>query len=407
MHQHLRLLLFLASLGVSLHAAGQSGFRPGYVVPVAGDTLRGEVELRGAQQVARLCRFRTNSASAVTEYQPAQLRGYGATAGPRFETVPAKPGLPVFMEVLVSGKASLYTMYNDDDEQQFFMRSPQGAVLALQQRDTVKTAEPGARSAQVKERNYLFRPVLKQALADCLPAVITIPKVELKESQLRKLFVAYNNCGREAPAADVAPAASKAALGLLAGVYRATLPFGNNPRTTLKTGWNPTAGLALSFRPGRFGEKLMLRLEALYTQDTFEEEVTVPGSGINLLGTAQRRTDVKLNALQVPALIRYSLPGRRLRAFLQAGPQASIGFGGSAQQRRTEQMNGSAPSTTTTSYDVRTFRLGGAVGAGLTLKAGTGAVQVEVRRSFTDTPVEQKVAGGVQATHLLLGYQFR
>lgn len=81
----LKNLLFTLALSVSLKAAAQTNFRPGYVVLPAGDTLRGEVDARGPQRSARQIRFRPTPDGPVQRYLPAGLRGYGLRKGPTYQ----------------------------------------------------------------------------------------------------------------------------------------------------------------------------------------------------------------------------------------------------------------------------------------------------------------------------------
>ncbi|WP_167851958.1 hypothetical protein [Hymenobacter elongatus] len=103
-------LLAVPLVALSSVAFAQSDFRPGYVVPTTGDTLRGEVDYRGEQRQAILCRFRAAANGAEVAYTPAQLRGYGLAQGQHYHSQLLPGAVPqyVFLEVLALGTLALY-----------------------------------------------------------------------------------------------------------------------------------------------------------------------------------------------------------------------------------------------------------------------------------------------------------
>ena len=60
-------LLWVAVLSglMSTRLLAQANFQPGYVLPLAGDTLRGEVDLQEGRLNAKACRFRPMAAAEV------------------------------------------------------------------------------------------------------------------------------------------------------------------------------------------------------------------------------------------------------------------------------------------------------------------------------------------------------
>jgi hypothetical protein len=71
-------LFIVGSIMVAaVSAQAQANFLPGYVVPLAGDTLRGEVDFRDSRANAQRVRFRANKEATVILYAPIELRAYG------------------------------------------------------------------------------------------------------------------------------------------------------------------------------------------------------------------------------------------------------------------------------------------------------------------------------------------
>ena len=75
--------LLLPLLAVSGEALAQTDFRPGYIIQLAGDTVRGEIDNRSAVRNATECRFRQGT---VRELAPAELLGYGLTGTKVYRT---------------------------------------------------------------------------------------------------------------------------------------------------------------------------------------------------------------------------------------------------------------------------------------------------------------------------------
>ncbi|RZK30110.1 MAG: polysaccharide biosynthesis tyrosine autokinase [Hymenobacter sp.] len=61
-------LLLLGAVSLSHQVCAQNAFTPGYLVQLNGDTIRGEVQLRGAMRSALMCRFRPTATAASTDY---------------------------------------------------------------------------------------------------------------------------------------------------------------------------------------------------------------------------------------------------------------------------------------------------------------------------------------------------
>lgn len=189
-----RFLLLSGFLGLlaPVRAQAQTNFRQGYVLPLAGDTLRGEVDSRDGRASAQRCRFRATAQSVVVTYLPAELRGYGLTVDNqhyRALTVAAAPQ-PYFLEVLVDGPAALYFLRDAQQREFYYVVSPQ-LPLAPLEHAFVRMVRDGR---TYSEEQAPYRNTLVVALAGCPAAQAQLPRLPFQESALRRVVAAYNHC---------------------------------------------------------------------------------------------------------------------------------------------------------------------------------------------------------------------
>jgi len=114
-----KLFLSLIALLFGIFSIAQSGFRPGFVIDLANDTIRGEVDLRGGGSMHNECRFRVARGATVITYKPFDIEAYGFDDG-RFFISREVNERPVFLEFLVKGYLNLYFLIQDSKER-FFM----------------------------------------------------------------------------------------------------------------------------------------------------------------------------------------------------------------------------------------------------------------------------------------------
>nr|WP_277881558.1 outer membrane beta-barrel protein [Hymenobacter cyanobacteriorum] len=234
-------------------------------------------------------------------------------------------------------------------------------------------------------------------------------RAELNESQLRNIFNRYNTCGPGQPAAkQLTTRATTVRIGLLAGAQRATSELSDDGEIALTSRFRPVAGIGLTVHPASFSPALTLRLEALYQTQLHESE---PYTRISFSALKTTRTpQIKLTTLRVPLLLRYALPTRSLRPYVQAGVEVAILL--DTHQALVisteEQLNRSSYMTTTYELAVRKLGYGPTGALGLLIPTGTvGSIQFEVRYNYLDnTSQSADVIGGARTLSLLAGYNF-
>lgn len=182
-------------------------FRPGWVLPAQGDTLRGEIEDNAWADAPMRVRFRAAANAAITSYLPAELRAFRIQGGRyfRYETLPldrtaqtAPDRLPEVIvrdqhpeaflaEVLVDGPAKLlYTSLST--VQHFFVQREGEPYLELSERAYLRL-ENGQRFA-VDANNY--RGELTHYFGDCPALMQRLPTTPFTKAGLVALVEAYN-----------------------------------------------------------------------------------------------------------------------------------------------------------------------------------------------------------------------
>jgi hypothetical protein len=326
----------LPALFLTLAAQAQTDFRPGYILPTDGDTLRGQLDFRGERRNSRLCRFRPAPDGAATEYRPEQLRGYGVTGGAQYQTISVKVlrqtsatetdsvQQSLFAEALVLGPASLLYLHDPGDAARFFLRMHQQPARELRQR----TEDVQVNGQTLRRKTDEFRRTLAASMKDCYAVQPELTQVRLDHNSLIKVVRHYNECVGARPVVPVsAERRVRARLALVVGGQRSKLTYQPDERVLVTFPINkelsidgnpePVVGLALQLSLAGLNRNLSGRVEALYESQAFRHQTTRPGVFSGTTVSQEIRT--QLTQLQLPVFLRYTLPKGLIRPYVQAG----------------------------------------------------------------------------------------
>jgi hypothetical protein len=345
---YMKKLLLPALLGMATPILAQSDFRPGFVVQPSGDTLRGQVDYRGSQRSARICRFRPSETASATEFTPAQLRSYGFQSGRAYEARPLDSlgTSPVFLERLVLGKASLYYLLDGNSAEHFYLRknAETSATELVRIIETVSRVATDGVERKYKQEKALYRGTLAKSFSDCPSVQLLIGKVPFTADGLTDIVQRYNRCGMpaDAPIAKaIGRQASSGSFGVMLGGGQTQLtvegPISLSSGSKF-TSMQPVAGVFYMLTLPKLSEKLALRVEALYESANYEKEYTST-LGAMLSFTQQARID--FSYVRVPLLLRYTFPGRTVRLFAQAGMVNAFATNAKIVTRQSDRFSGS------------------------------------------------------------------
>ena len=380
MNNFYRLLLLssLLALFCTGHAQAQANFRPGYVLPLSGDTLRGEVDYREGRLNAQRCQFRANARATVTTYTPAELRGYGLPAsGKQYRALsvkptPTTPAQPYFLEILADGSASLYFLRDAQQHDSYYVASSRLSLTQLEH-STVQVMREGR---TYNEEQTPYRNTLVVALASCPQVQVMLPRLPFQESALLKVVNLFNACqgSQVAPLSKVAASESQVVWGVMAGVAQHSMSYTGYPydvATIVSRHTGYAVGPTLRVSSSRLSQKLSLVAALLYEPEKYEIVADNRYAG-GVTGTSSRlRFD--LAYLRLPVMMRYSLPQGKVKPLVEAGFTLAYGL---KKDNTIEQsdVNGQFqnPQPLFLNDTFRTLQLGLGVGVGLSTRTASG-----------------------------------
>lgn len=301
----------------------QHGFKAGYVVPLRGDTLRGEVQPRSELRNSTQCRFRPAGSASVTEYSPTELRGYGIRGGAAYQArlLPAtatEPATLLFVRLLATGKASLYRQRTAYDETRYYVSVGNDSLRQL-----VQTREQRVVNDQTYYADlYPFRTLLARAFQDCPSVQPLLPRLLLATGPLTHVVERYNACVG-APARRLAREKVQVGFGLAAGPGVSKVSFSQQlpMRSGSFTAGLVTAGVYFDLVTPALNRNFTLRLDVLYLPLHYTDAYIA--QGVSTVETRQR-ADFRLNYLQLPLQLRYRFPTGRVQPFILAGVHANF-----------------------------------------------------------------------------------
>jgi hypothetical protein len=334
----IRCQIIAAALGLfssTVPAFGQDVFKPGYVVPVGRDTLRGQVRTQGPQRTVRECVFRSGPDAASTTYLPTDLQGYGLTGGPRFRRgrVPRSSADTTsalrFQEVLVQGPATLLYAPDENSNFHFFLQMASAPGAKPQElRIIQRRLEQDGRIFTQTINEY--QQILRSSLVGCPAISNDISRLRFGESYFTDIVRRYNAC--LAPAAVVAaePAGKvKLTATVLAGLafqQRMMLEEENGQRkynVKLNAPNVPVVGLQFGLYNPRLSRHFSLALGAFFERRNYQG--FLPGRVVNVF-TNEDHTDVAYGAdfIHIPLSLRCDIGESKLRPFLEAGVSEDV-----------------------------------------------------------------------------------
>jgi hypothetical protein len=118
-------LLFslLITFSLSLSVKGQADFRPGYMITLKGDTVKGSINLRTDKTNSTECIFKKDGDEEIKAYSPGEITSYRFIDGKYYISANSLDSLidkNVFLEYLIRGTMSIL-YYPDDVKDHYFV----------------------------------------------------------------------------------------------------------------------------------------------------------------------------------------------------------------------------------------------------------------------------------------------
>jgi hypothetical protein len=303
---------------------GEKIFRDGYIVKKNGVIMNGKIEYSVNQDIPNVCSFKRFDIARKVTYSPEDILAFGYINGNRYESKKVNK-ISSFYEVIVTGKIILYrkgSKFFIDKEHQGMVELKNGSVSypAGGGKTEFKSLPEfldfitGEKTGKVSEKFNLKN--------DIIPLITSYDKQDGKE------FYVFNRTMSEKQLNQqiVVSGAYKNNFGFLTGVntYMFNMKFNPNVSGLDKTGFlpssenniSPVTGLTFERVLFRRTERISLRVDLLLTKQSFY----FYGERTNSHGEITR-DDAYFNftGIKVPLLLQYSVKGKRIVPFINAG----------------------------------------------------------------------------------------
>lgn len=324
------LLLFAVVIG----ARAQQGTQPGYIVPAAGDTLRGIVELGRDQRNSRVCYFQPSANAAKQQYLPKQLLAYGA-ADLHFEShlLPESATTTdtikqAFLEVIVRGPLTLYHFRGQAGERFFLTGYRLGQLTELPLLTTSITRRERGFDRVSRVVQHVYRDTLARAFQACPAMQRQVEQISFQLKSLEQAVRAYNTCINPVSSAPTSELKSSRRGSLqvapmlgLGFADRLELGEGNGGRSLDQVYHGSpyaTAGVSVLYTPGLQGAPFLVHADVLYEYNRrYTQVFYMPGNN-------RQRVDFAFDYVRLPVFLRYSYGHGLVRPYLEAGIYVQI-----------------------------------------------------------------------------------
>lgn len=347
-------LLFILSFYLSIDISfGQSSYKPGFLINLNGDTLRGEIEYKYNNLNRRPCTFKAGD--NITEYLPGQIKGFGIDNEKTFKSNIVKE---LFVEVLIIGELSLYKYDNI-----FYMQKRQDSVYKIESKIALVTIN----GKEGYRETSKWKGIISFLISDCLSDPKYISNILLEERPLTKLTASYNNCkSSDQVIYKKDKAWIKVTLGLQTSLNSNMLKSKDyadtNPYMAKKYNRvSPSIGVCFLFTSPRNFDQFSFVAELNYIKTNFQGNIV---RKVNIL-TYHDDTYINLNTLEIPLLLKYSFPVKNGLFYTQAGLVYDINLKGSAIWRNEFKSGNTVYVSDETAFLVARYLIGYGAGFGV------------------------------------------
>ncbi len=313
--------LVLLFLGFSL--AGQSGFRPGYIIKPDQDTLNGLVFYGAEKGFEKECRFKRFDIAREVVYAPDQLIGYGFRNGRYFEA--KKTGRNArFLECLLKGTISVF-IHPGDLKGKVYVENPEAGLFELTQtrnriEDVGDLGDYRAVLNWLADKNGGASQQVSQVLFDAQAIASFLRNAGTRAGYVEKTF-AKSERVHVLGDKSLLPPASRFTFGITGGYQFLMMGIeGTNVTPFFRAAdfnfsYRPAAGLFLNRQFSKRSDRVSAEIGLLYLQDTYYAyaEYTYEMD--------VRRDDifVDFQALQLPLSLKFMLGTGKNRPYIRVG----------------------------------------------------------------------------------------
>jgi hypothetical protein len=308
-------VIVLSILGNNLF--GQKIFREGYIVKKNGEIFTGVVEYAINQDIPSVCTFKRFDIAREIEYSPDEIQAFGYKNGNRYESRELG-NKNSFYEVIVTGKIVLYRkgskFYLDKDH------------LGLAEIKNGPVTYPGNGSGTEYKNLPDFLNLITEGKAgtiskkfnlknDIIPLITRYNKESGNSYHVFNRTMSEKQLSQEAQQTGV----NNNKFGIISGVSVYNLDVTQYTHIYLptpETEVSPVFGLMYETLFSRKSDRFTLRMDLLFNKQTF---YSYKEFSTALAGISRNDGFMNLTWIKMPVLAQYSLTGRRIIPFVNAG----------------------------------------------------------------------------------------
>lgn len=300
------ILAIILIIGLASHSYCQNDFRSGFIITSGNDTIKAQVAYRSNLSNYKSCICK--GVQGEIEYLPNQIRGFGYDDYKVFSSGIIENS---FVEVLVSGKISLYKSLHKYHLKKDTSRYDLQAVF--------EEVEIDGKSGM--KDNNIWRGITTYLISDCIsnPSSV-VSRTSLEDKSLTKLIVDYNTCtGSDFAEYKVNKPWIKYEFGAMVGLARSEINIKNRSvwvpyLADAYSSTDPTIGIVMNISAPRITEKITFQGEIQYMKSNYSSLVV-----LNWSTTDYHDTYISLSTLSVPLSLKYSFPEKKVGWYLQGG----------------------------------------------------------------------------------------
>lgn len=414
------LFLLVIFLCCNTASYSQENYKPGKILTLSGDTIKGFIDFRNWIQNPKKISFRKTLNDQLITYTPESILSfyvgddiyesaivkldpnsynqedltYSNTMNLKIDTV--------FLQTMIKGEKSLYNHIDNSGKENFFIKEGKEYELLVYQRYFKDVAD---QKKIIENKKYIGQ--LSIYFQNCPTALAKLSSTKYEPKSLLNLFSYYYNCTNTAIGFKNETKKISNEFGLIVGVTETQLSFGGSASLEyLKSGnfsksYNFTAGLFYNLIFGNNQGKWSLNNELLYTS------YKTSGSYLNYVNVnnyTNTNSTLGFSYIKMNNMLRFKFPIKNIFIFLNIG--MSNGYAISQTNTRKDEIYffNTRVATGKALEEVRKYEQGYFLGLGGKYKN----YSIEMRyETGTGMSKMSSLSSSTNRYAILLGYRFK
>lgn len=301
------LLLFLVH-----NAIAQKDLRPGYIITLEMDTVKGLLNYAPGSIKQASCEFQIQGSSTVQIYDPEMINGFGYFMEDQYFhsfSLPARESKPlkIFAEMLLWGRASLFS-YDDF----FYLQKD----TLREKIEKVQIREASQATGRYVYTHKTYIGTLNRYLSDCLPAKLLTGDVAYTEKDFVEVFKKYSECSNvDYYVYKTSPQRRKISYQVFAGFNNSSIKFPDRETDIFKSDNNFFMGGGIIIPLTLIGNKIFLTAEIAYHRNKYRGKK----EGFTPSGAIQKDYTIDINVVKMPVGIKLNLGKGVFIPYLKGG----------------------------------------------------------------------------------------